>query len=262
MRGFYFLIGILSFALPTWAWANFPRPWQMYYQEPATPVMESLYNFHWTLLIIEGAIVLLVASLLSFVIIRYRASRQGTPSKIAHNTPLEIIWTTIPVLILVFIAYPSFRLLYMMDITPKAELTIKAVGSQWYWTYEYPDHDLRFDSNMIPEAQLKPGQLRLLEVDHRVVVPTNTNVRVITTSSDVIHSWAVPAFGVKRDSVPGRLNETWFNVQKEGVYYGQCSELCGVKHGFMPIVVEAVSKDKFNQWLASQKNAAQTHPGG
>jgi cytochrome c oxidase subunit 2 len=157
----------------------------------------------------------------------------------------------------VVIAFPSFKLLYMMDVTPKCDLTIKAIGNQWYWAYEYPDHNIHFDSNIVPDIQLKPGQLRLLEVDNRVIVPVNTNIRLITTSSDVLHSWAVPAFGVKRDSVPGRLNETWFHVKKEGVYYGQCSELCGVKHGFMPIVVEAVSKAKFDQWVASKKSGSQ-----
>jgi cytochrome c oxidase subunit II len=255
-------IGILSFFLPSFLWADYPRPWQMYYQNPVTPVMEHLYDFHITLLIIEGIIVSIVAALLIFVVIRFRASRNVAPSKTAHNTLLEIIWTTIPVLVLVFIAFPSFKILYMMDVTPKAQLTIKATGNQWYWTYEYPDHDIRFDSNIVPEDQLKPGQLRLFEVDNRVVVPTNTNIRVITTSADVVHSWAVPAFGVKRDSVPGRLNETWFNVKKEGVYYGQCSELCGVKHGFMPIVVEAVSPAQFEQWLVSKKTPPQTHSGG
>lgn len=255
MRSIYFLLGL--FLLPSEGTASFPRPWQMYYQDPVTPVMEHLFHFHTLLLIIEGAIVLVVASLLIFVILRFRASKAPIPSQTAHNTALEIIWTIIPVLILIFIAFPSFRILYMMDVTPKAQLTIKAIGNQWYWTYEYPDHQIHFDSNIIPEDQLKPGQLRLLEVDNRVVVPTHTNIRVITTSSDVIHSWAVPAFGVKRDSVPGRLNETWFHVKKEGVYYGQCSELCGVKHGFMPIVVEAVSPSQFNQWLASKKR-----PGG
>lgn len=262
MQGLYFLIGILSFFLPSFVWADRPHPWQMYYQAPATPVMEQLYDFHITLLVIEGLIVALVSILLIYVIVRFRASKNKTPSRTAHNTLLEIIWTAIPVLILVFIAFPSFKILYMMDVTPKADLTIKAIGNQWYWTYEYPDQNIRFDSNMIPEAQLKLGQLRLFEVDNRVVVPINTNIRVITTSSDVLHSWAVPAFGVKRDSVPGRLNETWFHVKKEGVYYGQCSELCGVRHGFMPIVVEAVSHDKFDQWILSKKNAAQTHTGG
>lgn len=253
MRGLQIYLGILAFLFPSIGWADHPRPWQMYYQEPVTPVMEHLYDFHRTLLYIEGGIVFIVAALLIFVIFRFRASKNLAPSKTAHHTLLEIIWTTIPVLILVFIAFPSFKILYMMDVTPKADLTIKATGSQWYWTYEYPDHDIKFDSNILAEDQLKPGQFRLFEVDNRVIVPTGTNVRVITTSSDVIHSWAVPAFGVKRDSVPGRLNETWFHVKKEGVYYGQCSELCGVKHGFMPIVVEAVSPAKFAQWLASKK---------
>lgn len=261
MRAFHFLIPALTVLCSGRAFADTPRPWQMYYQEPVTPVMEHLYDFHCILLYIEGGIVLLVAGLLIYVIIKYRASRNKEPSKRAHNTFLEVIWTTIPVLVLVFIAFPSFKILYMMDVTPKADLTIKAIGSQWYWTYEYPDHGIHFDSNILPDAQLKPGQLRLLEVDNRVIVPVNTNVRVITTSNDVLHSWAIPAFGVKRDSVPGRLNETWFNVRKEGVYYGQCSELCGIKHGFMPIVVEAVSKEKFNEWLDSKKNGPKTHQG-
>lgn len=262
MRAFQFLFGILSFLTPYSAKADYPRPWQMYYQEPVTPVMDHLYDFHHLLLMIEGGIVFLVSALLIFVMIRFQARKNPIPSRVAHNTVLEMIWTVIPVFILAVIAFPSFKILYMMDVTPKADLTIKAIGNQWYWTYEYPDHNIRFDSNMLAENQIKPGQFRLLEVDQRVVVPIHTNIRIITTSSDVVHSWAVPAFGVKRDSVPGRLNETWFNVRKEGVYYGQCSELCGVRHGFMPIVVEAVSKDKFNQWLAQKKSAPQTHRGG
>jgi len=225
----------------------------MYFQNPVTPVMEHLYDFHTLLLYIEGGIVFVVAALLIFVIIRFRASRNKVPSKTAHNTTIEVVWTLVPVLILIVIAFPSFKLLYMMDVTPKADLTIKAIGNQWYWTYEYPDQDIRFDSNMVPEDKLKPGQLRLFEVDNRVVVPTHTNIRLITTSTDVVHSWAVPAFGVKKDSVPGRLNETWFHVKQPGIYYGQCSELCGVKHGFMPIVVEVVSKTDFDMWVASQK---------
>jgi len=250
MRHFLFLFVCL---LPQSLWANFPQPWQMYFQNPVTPVMEHLYDFHTLLLYIEGGIVFVVAALLIFVIIRFRASRNKVPSKTAHNTMIEVVWTLIPVLILVVIAFPSFRLLYMMDVTPKADLTIKAIGNQWYWTYEYPDQDIRFDSNMVPEDKLKPGQLRLFEVDNRVVVPAHTNIRLITTSTDVVHSWAVPAFGVKKDSVPGRLNETWFHVKQPGVYYGQCSELCGVKHGFMPIVVEVVSKADFDKWVASKK---------
>ena len=252
MRYFLFLF-LFVCLLPQSVWANLPQPWQMYFQNPVTPVMEHLYDFHTLLLYIEGGIVFVVAALLIFVIIRFRASRNKVPSKTAHNTMIEVVWTLIPVLILIVIAFPSFKLLYMMDVTPKADLTIKAVGNQWYWTYEYPDQDIRFDSNMVPEDKLKPGQLRLFEVDNRVVVPAHTNIRLITTSTDVVHSWAVPAFGVKKDSVPGRLNETWFHVKQPGIYYGQCSELCGVKHGFMPIVVEVVSKADFDKWVASKK---------
>lgn len=250
MRGFFFLFWLL---LPVKAWATYSRPWQLYFQDPATPVMEDIQFFHNILLITEGFIVLVVAALLLFVIVRFRASKNKVPSKTAHHTLIEVIWTLIPVLILIVIAFPSFKLLYMMETVPKADFTIKAIGNQWYWTYEYPDHAIRFDSHMISTDQLKPGQLRLLEVDNRVVVPTHTTIRLLTTSSDVIHSWAVPAFGVKKDSIPGRLNETWFYVTKEGVYYGQCSELCGVKHGFMPIVVEAVPKAQFEQWIALKK---------
>ena len=262
MRAFPLLFGLFSFFFPCSGKADYPRPWQMYYQDPVTPVMDQLYDFHYTLLIIEGIIVFLVAALLIFVIIRFRTRKNPDPSQRAHHTLLEMIWTAVPVLVLVFIAFPSFKILYMMDVTPKSALTIKAIGNQWYWTYEYPDHQIHFDSNMLTDSQIKPGQFRLLEVDNRVVVPIHTNIRVITTSSDVLHSWSVPAFGVKRDSVPGRLNETWFNVRKEGVYYGQCSELCGVKHGFMPIVIEAVSQAKFDQWVASKKSAPLTHRGG
>lgn len=254
MRAISFFFFIFFYLFPRSGKADYPRPWQLYFQESATPVMEDLTIFHNLLLIVEGGIVLVVSALLIYVIIRFRASKNPIPSKTAHNTLIEVVWTAIPVLILAVIAFPSFKLLYKMDVTPKADLTIKAIGSQWYWTYEYPDHDIRFDSNMLNEDQLKPGQFRLYEVDHRLVVPTHTNIRLITTAIDVLHSWAVPAFGVKKDSIPGRLNETWFHVNKEGVYYGQCSELCGVKHGFMPIVVEAVSKEKFEAWVASYAN--------
>lgn len=230
-----------------------PLPWQTYFQTPASPVMEDLAWFHTLLLWIEGGIVLTVIALLSYTMWRFRASKNKIPSPRTSHVGIEIIWTLIPVLILAVIAVPSFKLLYKMDVVPKAEMTIKAIGNQWYWTYEYPDHDIHFDSNMIPEDKLKPGQLRLLEVDNRIIVPVETNIRVIVTSADVLHSWAVPAFGVKKDAIPGRLNETWFHVKHPGVYYGQCSELCGVRHGFMPIVVEAVSKEKFKRWLEEKK---------
>ena len=236
-------------------WADYPRPWEMNFQDPATPVMEKIKHLHNMLLWIEAGIAVFVIGLLLFVIMRFRASQNPNPSKVSHNTLLEIVWTTVPVLILIVIAIPSFKLLYFMDVVPKSDLTIKATGHQWYWSYEYPDHNISFDSFMVEDKDLKPDQIRLLSTDTHVVVPTNTNIRVITTSADVIHSWAVPSFGVKRDSVPGRLNETWFNVQKEGLYYGQCSELCGTKHGFMPIVIEAVSPEKFQVWLAKNSPA-------
>lgn len=220
--------------------------------------MEHIYNLHTLLLVTESAIAVFVIGLLLYVIFRFRASRNPNPSRVSHHTILEVVWTTIPVVILIIIGIPSFKLLYFMDVVPKSDLTIKAVGHQWYWSYEYPDHNISFDSFMIEDKDLKPGQLRLLETDTHVIVPTNTNIRVITTSADVIHSWAIPSFGVKRDSVPGRLNETWFNVQKEGLYYGQCSELCGTKHGFMPIVIEAVSPEKFKQWIAQNAPAPST----
>ncbi|WP_331256585.1 cytochrome c oxidase subunit II [Candidatus Bealeia paramacronuclearis] len=239
-------VTLLSFGL----FADYPRPWEMTFQEPATPVMEKIHSFHNLLIWIEGGIAIFVISLLLYVIFKFRASKNPVPAKFSHNTLIEIIWTTVPVIILIVIAIPSFKLLYFMDVVPKSELTIKATGHQWYWSYEYPDQKVSFDSFLIEDDKLKPGQMRLLETDNHVVVPVNTNVRVITTSADVIHSWAIPSFGVKRDSVPGRLNETWFNVKKEGLYYGQCSELCGTKHGFMPIVVEAVSPAKFQQWIA------------
>jgi len=215
--------------------------------------MEDVSWFHTLLLWIEGGIVLTVAGLLMYTILRFRASKNAIPSTRTSHVGLEVIWTLIPVLILAVIAVPSFRLLYKMDVVPKADLTIKAIGNQWYWTYEYPDQEIHFDSHMIEEAQLKPGQLRLLEVDNRLIVPAETNIRLIVTSADVLHSWAVPAFGVKKDAIPGRLNETWFHVKHSGVYYGQCSELCGVKHGFMPIVVQAIPKEEFEKWVAGKK---------
>jgi cytochrome c oxidase subunit 2 len=173
----------------------------------------------------------------------------ATPSRRTHNTLLEIAWTAIPVLILVVIAIPSFKLLYYEETVPEDGLTVKAIGHQWYWSYEYPDNgDFTFDAYMVADADLEPGQLRLLTTDTRVVLPVDTTVRVLITATDVLHSWAVPAFGVKMDAVPGRINETWLRIEEPGIYYGQCSELCGDYHGFMPIMIEAVSKDEFEAW--------------
>jgi len=231
-----------------------PVPWEMGFQPAATPVMEQIEDFHNLLLIITTLVTLLVLVLLLYAVWKFSAKRNPIPTRTTHNTLLEMGWTVVPVIILVVIAVPSFKLLYYEDVIPKADLTIKATGHQWYWSYEYPDNGkIGFDSLVVPDDQLKPGQPRLLAVDNPVVVPVNTTVRVITAAGDVIHSWAVPSFGVKQDAVPGRLNETWFKVTKEGTYYGQCSELCGVNHGFMPIEVQVVSKDKFNSWAASKK---------
>jgi cytochrome c oxidase subunit 2 len=187
---------------------------------------------------------------------RFNERRNPNPSRTTHNTPLEIAWTVIPVLILVAIAIPSFRLLFAQYDFPKADLHITATGSQWYWTYEYPDHGITFDSIMVPEADLKEGQPRLLTVDREVVVPVNKNVIVGVKANDVIHDWAVPSFGVKLDAVPGRLQSTWFRAEREGIYYGQCSELCGRNHAFMPIAVRVVSEAEFEDWLAKNKSSA------
>lgn len=233
-----------------------PQPKQLGLQPAASPVMERLHDFHNILLWTIISIAVFVTLLLLYVIVRFNKRANPVPSTTTHHTWLEVAWTGIPVLILLFIAVPSFRVLYYMDKAPNPELTIKVTGHQWYWSYEYPEHEgLAFDSNMIPEKEIKPGQLRLLEVDNRIVVPVGVDVRVLVTGADVIHSFAVPSLGVKKDAMPGRLNETWFNITHEGVYYGQCSEICGTGHGYMPIAVEAVSKERFQEWLGQQKQA-------
>lgn len=244
------LIGATSYAAE-------PLPWQLNFQPAVTPVMQEIAEFHDLLLVIIFVIAAFVTILLGVTMWKFSAKRNPVPSRTTHNTMLELIWTVVPVIILVVIAVPSFKLLYLSDVVPKADMTIKAIGHQWYWTYEYPDHGkFSFDSNMIPDEEIKPGQKRLLETDTTVVVPVNATVRMQITADDVLHAWAVPAFGVKLDAVPGRLNETWFKATKEGTYYGQCSELCGVNHGFMPIKVDVVSKAKFDAWTAAQRKAA------
>jgi cytochrome c oxidase subunit II len=240
------------------AGSTYAKPWQLGFQEAVTPVMEELVWLHDNILLVMCfAISLFVLALTAYICVRFSRKNNPVPSKVTHNTKLEVIWTAIPVLILVFIAVPSLRLHYFMERDTDHEMTLKVVGHQWYWSYEYPDHGgFGFDSYMIKEADLKPGQLRLLDVDNRVVVPVDTKVRVLVTGADVIHAFAVPAFGIKRDAVPGRLNETWFKVTKTGTYYGQCSELCGVDHGFMPIAIDVVSKEDFAKWVAAKKKEA------
>ena len=235
----------------TSALAGKPEPWQIDYQEPATPVMQQVLDFNNLLTFLIIAIVIFVLVLLAYVMIRFRASANPVPSKTTHNALVEVVWTVVPIMILIVIAIPSFKLLYFQDRAVNAEMTIKAVGHQWYWTYEYPDHgDFEFDSLMIADEDIQGDQVRLLETDNRIVLPVDTDVRILVTADDVIHAWTIPAFGVKIDAVPGRLNETWVRIEREGVYYGQCSELCGVYHGFMPITVEALSKEAFAEWVA------------
>ena len=257
-----FIPFVLAMGVSGTAFGAQPMPWEINFQPAATPVMERIHNFHNMLLIIEGLIVLLVLVLMVIIIVRFRASANPVPSKTTHNTPLEVIWTVVPILILVAIAVPSLRLLFYMDKIPKSgpeatnypKMTLKITGHQWYWSYAYPDNgNFTFDSNIIPDEDLKPGQPRLLSVDNRVVLPINTNVRLLITSGDVIHDWAVPSFGVKTDAVPGRINETWIRIERTGTYYGQCSELCGINHGFMPIAVNAVTKKDFDAWVAKAK---------
>jgi len=235
-----------------------PRPWEMNFQPAASPVAERFHEFHNFLLVLITCISVFVLALLLYVIVRFRASRNPTPSRTTHNTTFEVLWTVIPVVILVVMAVPSFKLLYYVDRARDAEMTIKVTGHQWYWSYEYPDNgNFTFDSNHILDADLKPGQLRLLSVDNHIVLPVDTTVRVLVTSGDVMHSWFVPPVGVQMYAIPGRLNETWVKVEREGTFYGQCNTICGINHRFMPIEIEAVSKDKFKQWVAeAQKKFA------
>ena len=248
-----FLKIITIVLLPFSAFANegISENWQFSFQEPATDLMSDIISFHsYILMPIITGISLLVLGLLLYIMFRFNSKRNVVASTTTHNTVIEILWTVIPVILLIIIAIPSFRLLYVSETIPKADLTIKAIGNQWYWTYEYPDYeDIVFDANMLLENELSDPKLRLLETDTQIVVPVNKVVKLQITSADVLHAWTIPAFGVKMDAVPGRLNETWFKANKEGIYYGQCSELCGPKHAFMPINVKVVSENEFNDWL-------------
>jgi cytochrome c oxidase subunit 2 len=232
-----------------------PAPWEWTLQEAATPVMENIIWFHNFLFWLITIITLFVLALLVIVMVKFNAKKNPIPSRTTHNTLIEVAWTIIPVLILVGIAVPSFRLLFQELDIPKADLTIKVTGNQWNWTYAYPDDKIEFTSIMLSEedrAKRNPKPPRLLGVDNEMVVPVNKVVRIQTTGADVIHSFAVPAFGIKIDSVPGRLNETWFKATKEGTYYGQCSELCGKDHAFMPIVVRVVKDQEYDAWKKKQ----------
>jgi cytochrome c oxidase subunit II len=234
-----------------------PAPWEFRLQEAASPVMESITWFHNFLFVLITLITLFVLGLLIAVVVKFNAKANPVPSKTTHNTLIEVAWTLIPVLILVGIAVPSFRLLFQELDIPKADLTIKATGKQWYWSYAYPDNGkFEFDSLLAPDKQP-----RLLGVDNEVVVPINKVVRVQVTGADVIHSFAVPSFGIKIDAIPGRLNETWFKATRLGVFYGQCSELCGKDHAFMPIAVRVVNDQDFATWVAAAQKKFAAAPG-
>jgi cytochrome c oxidase subunit 2 len=234
-----------------------PSPWQLGLQDAASPVMLDITWFHDFLLWLITGITLLVLALLLIVIVRFNARANPTPSRTTHNAVIEVVWTIVPVIILVAIAIPSFRLLFLELDNPKADLTVKATGKQWYWSYNYPDNgNFEFDSLLVDEKDLKPGQPRLLTVDNEMVVPVNKVVHVLVTGADVIHSFAVPSFGIKIDAVPGRLNDTWFKATSTGLFHGQCSELCGKDHAFMPITVHVVTDTEFDAWVATEKKNA------
>lgn len=254
--GLALLVAMVWAAGGTFAEAGQPKPWELSLQQAASPVMEGIIRFHSFVLVIITAITLLVMVLLIVVMVKFNSRSNPVPSRTTHNTLIEVVWTLVPVLILVGVAIPSFRLLFEQLEVPKSDITIKATGKQWYWTYTYPDNGpLEFDSLMAADKQP-----RLLAVDNEIVVPVNKVVRVQVTASDVIHAFAVPAFGVKIDAIPGRLNETWFKATKEGMYYGQCSELCGKDHAFMPIAVRVVSEQEFATWLEGAKKKFAAFP--
>jgi cytochrome c oxidase subunit 2 len=241
-----------------------PSPWQLGLQQSASPVMDSLVAFHNFLLVIITLITIFVLGLLVAVIVKFNARANPAPTRTTHNTLLEVLWTVVPVVILVVIAIPSFRLLFYQQNLPPADLTVKATGKQWYWSYSYPDAKFEFDSIILQDkdrVKMNPVPPRLLAVDNAMVVPVNKVVRVQTIGAEVIHAFAVPAFGIKIDAIPGRLNETWFKATREGIYYGQCSELCGKDHAFMPIEVRVVSDQAFAAWLEDAKKKYAGQPG-
>ena len=255
-RSLYFLALSLCFTgfFIDPALANEPVEWGLNLQPAATSSAERINDFHNLLLVIIAAISVFVLLLLTFVVLRYNRFANKKPSKVTHNVLLEIVWTVIPIIILIIIVIPSFKLMYKNDRIPEPEMTLKVTGYQWYWGYEYPDYDgLAFESRMVATEDLQPGQRRLLSTDNVVVLPVDTDIALLVTANDVLHAWTIPAFGVKLDAIPGRTNETWFRISKPGVYYGQCSELCGKDHAFMPIEIHAVSKEEFEVWLEKAK---------
>jgi len=253
------LFAAMGFAAPLMAWAGSasaaaPAPWQMGLQPAAGTVAEKATDLHNLLLIIITAISLFVLALLIYTCVRFRSSRNPNPSRTTHNTIIEVLWTVIPVVILVVIAVPSFKLLYYMDRTDDTDMVIKVTGAQWYWNYEYPEEEIVFDSYMIPTEELQPGQKRLLDVDNPLVVPEGTRIKILVQANDVMHSFFIPSLAVQVYTVAGRTNEVWIDVPMgEETYYGQCNQICGVNHSFMPIVIKAVSKENYQAWLATAR---------
>ncbi len=252
---------VFSLSAPPFAWAQgvvgAPQPWEMGMQRSYGPIKDRIIDLHNLVLVIITIITLFVGGLLVWVMIRYNARRNPVASQTSHNTILEIAWTVIPVLILVVIAIPSFRLIYYQDRTPNPDMTIKVTGHQWYWEYTYPDQgNLDIESRYVHDEDLKPGQLRLLAVDNQLVIPVGKKIRILTTSTDVIHSFFIPAFGVQRYAIPGRTIETWMEADQIGTFYGECNQICGQDHSRMPISVKAVSEADFNTWVAEAKKSA------
>jgi len=253
----YFIAALFVAISPALAYE--PKPAGLNFQDAASPNMERLLDFHDMLMIIITLIVVFVLGLLVWVAIRYNKGANPIPAMFTHNVAIEVIWTVIPIVILIIIAIPSFKLLYYLDRTENIDMTLKVTGYQWGWTYNYPDHGIEdYNADMIQDEELaeyipdNKGR-RLLETYNPIVLPINQNIEILTTATDVIHSWTVPAFGAKKDSVPGRTNTTWFRVTKPGVYFGQCSEICGINHAYMPISVYAVEEDEFNAWVECVK---------
>ena len=256
MAGFGFSLSAAPFA---WAQGvvGAPQPWEMGMQRSFGPIKDRIIELHDLVLVIITVITLFVAGLLIWVIIRYNAQRNPIPSQTSHNTIIEILWTVIPVLILVVIAIPSFRLIYYQDRTPDPDMTIKVTGHQWYWEFSYPDQgNVDIESRYIHDEDLKPGQLRLLDVDNQVVIPVGKKIRILTNSTDVIHSFFIPAFGVQRYAIPGRTIETWMEADQVGTFYGECNQICGQDHSRMPISVKAVSEADFKTWIEAAKKSA------
>jgi cytochrome c oxidase subunit II len=236
------------------AWAQAPRPWEMGMQPAASEIKQQIIDLHFWVLILITLITLFVGALLAVAILRFRASKHPTPSRVSHHTWLEIAWTVLPAVILVALLVPSLRLVYFEDRVRDADLTIKVTGHQWNWEYTYPDNgNIDFASYMIPDDQLKPGQLRLLDVDNQLVLPVGKNIRILQTSVDVIHSFFIPSLGLQRYAIPGRIVETWVNIERPGTYYGECNQICGTNHSRMPISIKAVPEAEFEQWLKDAK---------